>query len=187
MRRDGDELDERGYPQDAYTKVDNFIVKFKEDPDDFPEFRDRIYYTEEIKKPSGEFYQTDEETFRRTVEIYLYENMEVELGVATTWDESGIVGRCPRCQWRCRRCNGVCNAWFSHPSIEEIRDDVKECALGAAIITTLIAIWGDPAGSLPIFKAAFFSCLKLKGVEWAEEIGVGFRNEGQCGDWHKCG
>ncbi|MEM5635535.1 hypothetical protein AAHB65_01960 [Bacillus toyonensis] len=55
MRRDGDELDERGYPQDAYTKVDNFIVKFKEDPDDFPEFRDRIYYTEEIKNHQENF------------------------------------------------------------------------------------------------------------------------------------
>lgn len=187
MRRDGDELDERGYPQDAYTKVDKFIVEFKEGPDNFPEFRDRIYYSEEIKKRSGESYPTDEETFRRTAELYLFENMEVELGTATTWDESGIVGRCPRCQWRCRRCHGDCIAWFSHPSLEEIRDDVEECALGAAIVATLAAIWLNPAAALPTFKEAFYACLKVKGVEWAEEIGVGLRKEGRCGDWHGCG
>ncbi|MEB9828515.1 hypothetical protein P4K68_28390 [Bacillus cereus] len=187
MRRDGDELDERGYPPYAYTKIDQFIVDFKKDPSKFQEYLDKIYYSEELKKRSGESYPTDEELFRRTAELYLFEDMDVDLGTAVEWDEQAIVGRCPRCQYRCRRCKGNCIAWFSHPSLDEIRDDVIDCALAAAVIATLAAIWANPAAALPVFKESFYTCLTSKGVEWAEEIGVGLHRQSSCGDWHRCG
>ncbi|MGE1043960.1 hypothetical protein ACQGRZ_27975 [Bacillus wiedmannii] len=58
-----------------------------------------------------------------------------------------------------------------------IRDDVNETAIIAAVITTLTAIWTNPDATLPIFKEVFYACLISKNVEWAKEIGMGFRKK----------
>ena len=109
---------------------------------------------------------------KRIAQVYLSTTIEEELG----WLDLP-----PKTRIKCTY--GVIN----HPSAEGIRDDIKECMIGAAIATGIAAIASGGAAALAAFKTTVYGCLTNKGYGWADEIQVDVRTSNQDhGDWRKC-
>lgn len=184
-----DKRDVRGYLASDHKKVSDFLEVFQVAPEEFPEFKDKIFNPDNLLDPKTKKPIEDpDEKLRRAVELHVFGRRDIDLG-ESSWikDETAIVGRCPRCSWKCRRCHGHSYVWFSHPALDEIWEDVKTCATVAGTLAIIEAIWASPSAGVALFKEQFYLCLSAKGIKWAKDIDIGAYTERVCGDWHGCG
>jgi hypothetical protein len=87
-----------------------------------------------------------------------------------------------------RKCWGDLVVEVSHPKLAEIINDCRDCVNygeAASLIAGIAAAVADTgptgigAAAVEAFKAAFWACLRVKGIKWAAEVGVDVRIDNQ--------
>lgn len=170
-------LDNRGFTAEEKQQTDEFIQEYLKNPLIYPDFQDLVFSKGTLGAVVGK-----EGALRRSAELYLFERDDIYLGIGASWDQQKWQGTA----LKCRKAYGDCYAWFSHPRIQEIINDVTDCAKVAAATATLTAIWVSPSAAQPVFETAFYGCLQAKAIGWANQVGVGLYTETSYGRWHNC-
>lgn len=88
----------------------------------------------------------------------------------------------------CRDSHYVAYAEFCGPDniLDTLWSDVQNCAVTAAGIATLTAIFTSPGTATVAFEAAFKACLTTKTTNRVDDIQVHLGVSDETGDWGAC-
>ncbi|MFS0766018.1 hypothetical protein [Peribacillus phoenicis] len=167
-------------------QVSNFLEQYRLFPEAYEEFTEMILTPNQLVASDGTRLETVDSMLKRKAEFYLAERIDIYLDVAVISQDIKTGCNSRGCYCKKRRVEGQCWAWFSHPKIEDIVGDIEECVRAAVTAAIIAAIWADPDAATPAFKATIVACLELKGIEWANEIGIGCYKHEERGQWIPC-
>ncbi|MHB8063261.1 MAG: hypothetical protein ACYDG2_11600 [Ruminiclostridium sp.] len=83
-----------------------------------------------------------------------------------------------------RSVNAIAYIKFCHPTINEIWDDVRGCAITAAVSAVVVAILsGNIELAKALFYPSFYACLVSKIGERAKEVEISLFEDKELGCW----
>jgi len=120
------------------------------------------------------------------------QQIKVKLAESKGWDETKTVweqvckfGLCTDLPVAYRRtCSKRFYLVLEHPSLNSVKKEIEDCIKSSAVVAISILV---TTGNVPLatstFKSSFVSCLKLKGVQIADEISIKISEQKNCGSW----
>ncbi len=180
------EVDKEGFKTEDKMQLDQFVQDLQADPSSVaPEFFDLVVGANSIPGTLGKK-EDEEKQIRRLASIYLFGEQEFELGSISREPNTRVRTSQGRLIFECQSKRTVVYGVFSHPSLDDILDDARQCAVGAAVAAGIAALATGGAAAYSAFTATFRGCLINKGYGWADQISADIRTRDETGSWRRC-
>lgn len=138
-----------------------------------------------VKKDSFEILGTNAPTgTKQQIKVKLAESKNWT-ETKTVWEQVCRIGICTDLPVSYRRtCSKRFYLVLEHPNLNSVKNEINDCIKTSATVAIAILVGtGNVALATTTFKSSFVSCLKLKGVQIADEISLKISEEKNCGSW----